>query len=79
MTILLPNDFIKTSVKPTSPNHHQSVIKAIRFEKKIKTTKNTPNNIQVKTLTVFIIKQKTGLIVLNPKFFARTSAGMPLF
>ena len=58
ITILLPNDFMKTSVNPTSPNHHQSVTNPIRFEKRIKMTKNTPNNNFLDIFTAFIVNKK---------------------
>ena len=53
-TTFAPKDLIKISVYPTSENHHQSVIKEIRVEKKKKKRKITPMIIQVKNLAIFI-------------------------
>ena len=58
-TTFAPKDLKKISVYPTSWNHHQSVIKEIRLEKKIKKRKIIPIAIQVKNFAI-LIYEKTG-------------------
>ena len=50
------SDLTKISVNPTSWYHHQSIIREIMPEKKIKVTKTKPKNIQEKNLVMFIKK-----------------------
>src|SRR3990167_2417352 len=60
-TTFAPKDLIKISVYPTSWNHHQSVIKEIRLEKKTKKRIITPIAIQVKNLAIFIQQNRPFL------------------
>src|SRR4030042_3810950 len=70
-TAFTPKDFIKISVYPTSVNHHQSVIKETRLEKKIKQRKIIPMKIQVKNFAMFIYKNPVYSIKSDSIYLGR--------
>jgi len=55
--ILVSRDMVKIWLNPTSENHHQSVTRKTRVEKKIKERARATTAIPVKNLTIFTAKK----------------------